>query len=694
MSTSIETTAIPAENKPTIALAIGLMVVILIMVLPVPSFVLDLGLTLSFALAVLIFTTTLFIQRPLDFSSFPTVLLGCLILRLSLNISSTKLIIGQGHTGTDAAGSVIQGFSMFVMGGNFFLGLVVFCVLLIVNFLVITKGAGRMAEVGARFALDAMPGKQLAIDSDVASGAITHEEAKERRRVEQEETTFFGSLDGASKFVKGDAIAGLMITLLNLIAGMSLGLGAHNLTVEDALSTYAILTVGDGLVSQIPAVIISIATALLLSKGGVSGSADQAVFKQLGYNSASLATVGGILTAFAFLPGLPFLPFIIGAICFWGAAYFKKVESGKSPLPESVETISPPEENVIGDLLDIDEIHLQFSPNLTPIVMDQMLGLDTRIVKIRRFVAEEYGFVLPPVRLTDDLTENGEYAINIQGNREASGNLEPDHILVILDEDNAFSVPGVDVTEPVYGAPSRWISPKAREEAESFGLTVVEPAEIIVTHLLETLTRNFSQLMTRRALRRMLDEFKSVSDPSKAKANARIIDEFIPEKAPIEYVQGIFKQLLEDGVPLRNIPMLLEAVAEAHALGAELDNAVELVRRKMAASFISRYLNADGVLPLIQISLEWEDIFSEHETTNLNGKTDVALTPELFNKLTSAIQHQVSETLTRSSNPVIVTFSNRRRFIQTLVRAKSISCPVLSYEEIDPRLKMSIIGKV
>ena len=277
--------------QPTVLLALALMAIIVMMILPMPSWVLDVGLAASFGIAILIFTNVLFIERPLDFSAFPTILLASLMLRLSLNVSSTKLIIGQGHTGTGAAGGVIEGFAMFVMGGSVYLGLVVFGVLLIVNFIVITKGAGRMAEVGARFALDGMPGKQLAIDSDMAAGAISHEDARTRRKIEQEETTFFGSLDGASKFVKGDAVAGLLITLLNLLVGLGIGVLGHDMPLDRAFETYAILTVGDGLVTQIPAVIISIATALLLAKGGMMGSVDRALIGQLGGFPAALATV-------------------------------------------------------------------------------------------------------------------------------------------------------------------------------------------------------------------------------------------------------------------------------------------------------------------------------------------------------------------------------------------------------------------
>ena len=332
--------SIRALYQPTVLLAMALMAVIAMMVLPMPAFVLDLGLAASFALAILIFTITLFIQRPLDFSSFPTVLLATLMLRLSLNVSSTKLIIGQGHTGTKAAGHVIEGFAMFIMGGSVFLGLVVFGVLLIVNFIVITKGAGRMAEVGARFALDGMPGKQLAIDSDMAAGAITHQEARERRRLEQEETTFFGSLDGAAKFVKGDAVAGLLITLLNLVMGLAMGVLVHGMPIREAFETYSILTVGDGLVTQIPAVIISIASAMLLSKGGLVGSTDRALMRQLGGYPTALATVAVLMTLFAFIPGLPFVPFLLGAGCLAAAAWIARQTQAReaaraAELPEA-----------------------------------------------------------------------------------------------------------------------------------------------------------------------------------------------------------------------------------------------------------------------------------------------------------------------------------------------------------------------
>ena len=380
----------------------ALMAVIAMMILPMPPWILDLGLAASFAIAILIFTITLFIQRPLDFSSFPTILLASLMLRLSLNVSSTKLIIGQGHTGTKAAGHVIEGFAMFIMGGSVFLGLVIFGVLLIVNFIVITKGAGRMAEVGARFALDGMPGKQLAIDSDMAAGAISHAEARERRRIEQEETTFFGSLDGASKFVKGDAIAGLLITLLNLVVGLAMGVLVHGMPVGDAFETYSILTVGDGLVTQIPAVIISIASAMLLSKGGLVGSTDRALIRQLGGYPTALGTCAVLMALFALIPGLPFVPFMLGAACLGVAGWYARTGPARGAGRGARPRPAAPAKKSLGDLLDVDEIHMEFAPNLVPVVMDEATGLDARIANMRNHIATEFGLILPEIRLTDN----------------------------------------------------------------------------------------------------------------------------------------------------------------------------------------------------------------------------------------------------------------------------------------------------
>jgi flagellar biosynthesis protein FlhA len=490
-----------------VLLALALMAIIVMMILPMPAWVLDMGLAASFALAILIFTITLFIERPLDFSSFPTVLLAALMLRLSLNVSSTKLIIGQGHTGPGAAGDVIEGFANFVMGGSVFLGLVVFGVLLIVNFMVITKGAARMAEVGARFALDGMPGKQLAIDSDMSAGAINHAEAKERREREQQETTFFGSLDGASKFVKGDAVAGLLITLLNLVMGLVMGVVVHGMPLASAFETYAILTVGDGLVTQIPAVIISIASALLLARGGTPGATDMALFAQIGRHPAALATVAVLMGLFALVPGLPFLPFILGGGVLGWLAYRRQQQARAEATPSVRSADAPPPAPALGDILDLDDVHVEFAPDLVGMVLDPGTGLDARIANMRTHVARVFGMVLPEIRLTDQPElPTGTYLIRIQGVEQVRGILHPDLVLALM-PDAAEALPdGKDVNEPVYGAPARWIARRDQDAAALNGATIVAPPEILATHLLEVLKQNFSRLLTLKSLRRLLSE--------------------------------------------------------------------------------------------------------------------------------------------------------------------------------------------
>ena len=681
--------------QPTVMLAVALMAVIVMMVLPVPTWVLDVGLAASFALAILIFTVTLFISRPLDFSSFPTILLASLMLRLSLNVSSTKLIIGDGHTGTHAAGDVIQGFAMFIMGGSVFLGLVVFGVLIIVNFIVITKGAGRMAEVGARFALDGMPGKQLAIDSDVAAGAITHEEAKERRRIEQEETTFFGSLDGASKFVKGDAIAGLLITLLNLIMGLAIGIIMHGMPVGQAFETYSILTVGDGLVSQIPAVIISIATALLLSKGGAIGSADEAIFDQLGKYPVALGTVAALLAVFALVPGLPFLPFLAGAAVLGVASYLAhKSQSAASALAQ-LETEVEPEapEKTLGDLLDLDDIHLEFSPNLVPTVLDDATGLDTRILNMRNHIAAVFGFIIPEIRMTDNVgLPTNTYTIRVQGVEVARNEIEPEKVLVLISENDEAVPPGKNVAEPVYGAPARWIDRKHQEDAAIHGLAVVAPTEVVATHLLEVIKQNFGKIFTRRALRKLLDEFVAVSEPKRAEANRRLLDEFVPDKLPVETLHAVLRLLLEERVSIRNLPLIMEAASDANGALNSVEAITEYVRKRIGFQLVSDIQEADGALPLIQLQPNWEELFNEFQISSTDGVDDIALPPDEFNRLAGAVAERISNAAKEGRFPALITSAKRRRFLQTVLRAKGIKNPVLSFDEIGPEAKPTLIG--
>jgi flagellar biosynthesis protein FlhA len=683
--------------RPTILLALALMAVIVMMILPVPAWMLDIGLAASFALAILIFTVTLFVERPLDFSAFPTVLLASLVLRLALNVSSTKLIIGEGHNGTAAAGEVIEGFAMFVMGGSVVLGLVIFCVLLIVNFVVITKGAARMAEVGARFALDGMPGKQLAIDSDMSAGAIDHAEAKARRERELAETTFFGSLDGASKFVKGDAIAGLLITLLNLVVGLAVGVLMHDMALGEAFTTYAILTVGDGLVTQIPAVITSIAAALLLARGGTTGSTDLALVTQLGRHPSALVTVAGLMALFALVPGLPFLPFMIGAVGLGAWAFLAGRRPSAEPDAARPEAAAarPSATPSIGDVLDLDDIHVEFAPDMVPMVLDPATGLDARIDNMRRHVAASFGVILPEMRLTDDPgLPPGTYVIRIQGVEQGRDRLRPDRVLALAAPGTLRDLPGEDVKEPVYGAAARWVDRSSSEAAALQGTTVVSPVEVLATHLLEVIKRNFPRLLGLKALRRLLDELTSLSDPRRAEANRRLIDELVPDRVPVDLLLAVLRLLLEERISIRNLPLILEAIAEVRTPGLSPESVAEHVRQRLSFQIVAGLRRPDGTVPLIQLSPEWERTFATYEVEGPSGRGDVALPPDEFNRLASSVAEKLSAAGEAGSYPAIVTTLRRRRFLRTVLAAKGITNPVLSFEELSGESRPALLGLV
>jgi len=678
--------------RPTVLLALALMGVIMMMILPVPAWVLDLGLALSFALAILMLTVTLFIERPLDFSAFPTILLASLMLRLSLNVSSTKLIIGQGHTGTDAAGHVIEGFASFVMEGNIILGLVVFVVLLIVNFMVITKGASRMAEVGARFALDGMPGRQMAIDSDMSAGAIDHTEARRRRETELEETTFFGSLDGASKFVKGDAVAGLLITLLNLVVGLINGIFVHGMDAADAFATYSFLTVGDGLVNQIPAVIISVAAALLLSRGGNKGSTDVSFFRQLGFYPGALLTVAVLMAIFAVVPGIPFIPFMLAAASLTGFAYLsaqRQREMAPVPVPEALG-LKP---KLMGDLLDFDDIHIEFAPNLVAMVLDPATGLEARINNMRTHIASNFGLVLQEIRLTDEMALlPGTYRIRLQGVERVKDRLVPDRVLALL-TDGVVAPEGIDVREPVYGAPARWIRPEHQEDAALAGLTVVSAAEVLATHLLEVMKTNLARLLSLRSLRRLLDDFVTLSDPVRSASNRRLLEELVPEKVPMDMLLTVLRLLLDERVSIRNLPLILEAISEARGLGTA-EAVCEHVRQRLGFQIVAELKREDGSIPIVQLAPEWERTFAAHQIENERGHRDVALPPEDFSRLANALAEKLNRAAENGTFPAVVTSTLRRRFLRTVVVARGLQAPVLSYEEIGVEARPALMGQV
>ncbi|MFU8825824.1 FHIPEP family type III secretion protein, partial [Yoonia sp.] len=566
------------------------------------------------------------------------------------------------------------------------------------NFVVINKGATRMAEVGARFALDAMPGKQLAIDSDMSAGAIDHSEAKERREREQAETTFFGSLDGASKFVKGDAIAGLLITALNLVMGLIIGVTMHGMPLGRAFETYAILTVGDGLVSQVPAVVISIASALLLARGGATGATDLALVAQLGRHPAALATVAVLMVLFALVPGLPFVPFIIGGAVLGSAAFMVARRTARQPVTDPVAEKASDQGSIpdsVGDMLDLDDIHVEFAPDLVDMVLDPGTGLDARIANMRNHVATSFGVLLPEIRLTDNAAlPSGFYVINIQGVEQVRDQLMPGQVLALLSDTPPPNLTGTSVKEPVYGAPARWIDVNQSEAATLYGLTTVQPAEVLATHLLEVVKRNFSRLLTFKALRRRLDEMVNLTDRSRGEANRKMLDELMPDKVPPDVLLSVLRLLLEERVSIRNLSLIIEATAEARQLYGTVDGITEHVRQRLGFQLVAALRRPDGTIPLIQLAPEWEDTFTSYEIRSERSSGDVALPPDRFNELADGISEKLGQAASAGAYAAVVTTMRRRRFLRTVLAAKGIMNPVLSFEEIGIDARPALVGLV
>ncbi|MEM0945102.1 MAG: FHIPEP family type III secretion protein, partial [Pseudomonadota bacterium] len=482
-----------------------------------------------------------------------------------------------------------------------------------------------------------------------------------------------------------------LITLLNLVMGLAIGILAHDMPVGEAFETYAILTVGDGLVNQIPAVIISIAAALLLSKGGVLGSTDQALLSQLGNFPGALLTVAGLMALFAFVPGLPVAPFLLGAVVLGASAWWvtsKAAAESSIPAP-------PPEspKKSVGDMLDLDEIHVEFAADMVPAVMDDATGLGNRITNMRNHIAGLYGVVIPEIRLTDDVgLPPGTYAIKVQGVEAARATLEMNRVMVLLTDESLTPPAGIDAQEPVYQAPARWIAPEAQEEAALAGFSVITPVEVVATHLLETVKENFGRLFSRRSLRKLLDEFVHVSDPDRAKANRRLLDEFVPDKVPVDLLQTVLRLLLEERVSVRNLPLILEAIAEAKLATAAPEVIAEHVRHRLGFQLVAELTEADGALPMIQLSPEWEELFTQHQVETEQGIADIALPPTEFNRLANSVADKVASASSQGRYPAIVAATRRRRFLKTVLAAKGIRNPVLSFEEIGPATKPALIG--
>jgi flagellar biosynthesis protein FlhA len=466
----------------------------------------------------------------------------------------------------------------------------------------------------------------------------------------------------------------------------------HDLDTATAFRTYTILTVGDGLVSQIPAVIISVAAALLLSKGSEKGAADVSFFAQLGRYPGALGTVAALMALFALVPGMPFLPFMLAAICLGGLALYQ-LRKATSPQVAPAPALEPVRPKSIGDVLDFDDIHIEFAPNLVAMVLDPVTGLDGRIANMRNHIATAFGFILPEIRLTDEASlPTGRYRIRLQGVERVADQLFPDRVLVLL-TDGVLAPEGLDVREPVYGAPARWVRPDQQEDAALSGLTVVSPTEVLATHMLEVLKSNLSRLLTLRGLRRLLDEFVKLSDPVRAEANRRLLDELLPDKVPLDLLHAVLRLLLDERVSIRNLPLILEAIAEARQLGTP-EAICEHVRQRLGFQIVAELKRADGTVPLIQLAPDWEKAFSTYQIDGDRGLRDIALPPELFSRLANGLTEKVNRAAETGVYPALVTSVARRRFLRTVVQAKGLHMPVLSYEEIGTEARPALLGQV
>ncbi len=679
-----------------IAMGIGVLLLLVMLLLPMPKVLLDLALAVSICFSVLILMTALFIRTPLEFTAFPAILLVATMLRLGLNVASTRLILSEGSTGTEAAGDIIEAFGNFVMQGNFVIGIIVFIILVIVNFVVITKGSGRIAEVAARFTLDAMPGKQMAIDADLSSGLITEEEARKRRKDLEDQSNFFGAMDGASKFVRGDAIAGILITSINLIGGMIIGVAQSNMAFGDAASTYSTLTIGDGLVSQIPALIVSLAAGLLVSKAGVEGEADKAVFGQLSANPAAMGMVGGTAIAVGLLPGMPLLPFLLlgggaGAIAWFSVqkrekASIQEVEDAAAAEAEATSEASQADAP-IEDTLHIDELKIELGYQLLPLINDlEGRRLTDQIKALRRNLAQETGFVLPSVRIVDNMQMAGEnYAIKVKEMDAGDGILKPSHILAMDPTGAQVELPGEHVKEPAFGLPATWIEEGLREEATFRGYTLVDPAAVLVTHLTEILRENMADLLsyseTEKLLNGLPDEHK------------KLLDDITPNQVTRAGIQRVLQNLLKERVSIRDLPAIIEGIAEASGATQNLDAITEHVRTRLSRQICYANRGPDGVLPVLSLSPQWEQTFAE-ALMGEGERRQLALAPTKLRDFVALVRDGFDRAGQAGDVPVLLTSPQIRPYVRSLAERFRPQTTVISQNEIHPSARLKTVGQI
>ncbi|WP_224703427.1 flagellar biosynthesis protein FlhA [Devosia aquimaris] len=684
-----------------IALAAGVMGLIVILIVPMPAILLDGLLAVSIVFSVMILMTALFIQKPLEFSSFPTVLLIATMLRLGLNLATTRLILGEGHTGTQAAGHVIEAFGHFVMRGNFVIGVVVFAILVIVNFIVITKGSGRIAEVAARFNLDAMPGKQMAIDADLSAGLIDEDTAKRRRAELEGESAFFGNMDGASKFVRGDAIAGLIITFINVIAGIFIGMMQEGLSVQEAGNVYTLLTIGDGLVSQIPALIVSTAAGILVSKSGVTGSADKALSAQFTGYPRALGMSSAVMGLLAFLPGMPIIPFlaISGLVGYvgWRSARTKDEKRldaaasdlGKAAAQGAGAKQAAPEEQPITDSLRIDELKLELGYGLLSLVKEDENGSDRlteQIKALRRQLATELGFVMPPVRILDNMQlEPNAYKVRIKEVEAGAGEIYANQLMVMDPYGNKIDLPGHHTTEPTFGLPATWIEPALRDEAELRGLSIIDPSTVISTHLTEVLKANVSDLLSYANVQSLLSGLP--------KEQQKLVEDIVPGMISVSGVQRVLQTLLNERISIRDLSTILEGIAEVAGPGRSVQIIAEHVRSRLARQLCAANLGPDGNLPLLTLGPQWERDFAEAMVGEGDNR-HLAMAPSRLQQFIGAVQTAYERAAQMGELPVLITSPGIRPHVRAIIERFRPQTVVMSQNEVHPRIRLKTVGSV
>ena len=668
-----------------VGLALGVVALLSVLILPLPTLLLDLGLALSITASVLVLMVALFLQRPLDFTSFPTLLLLTTLLRLSLNVATTRLILSHGNEGPLAAGHVVAAFGGFLMGGDVVIGLILFSILLVVNFMVITKGSGRIAEVAARFSLDAMPGKQMAIDADLSAGLIDEKQARRRRKELEEESGFYGAMDGAAKFVRGDAIAALIITGINILGGLAIGVVRHGMAFGDAAATFTTLTAGDGLVSQIPALLVSTAAGIVVTKGGMEGTADAALMRQLGGNPKPLAMAAGAAGVLALMPGLPTLPFLALAGLAGGGAWLR--HKNPPPLADLDPPPPAPGEPPIADALRMDMLRVELGYGLLALAGGDTPRLTDQIKGLRRAIAAEMGFVLPPVRIQDNMQLPADgYVIRIKEIEAGKGELRPTMLLAMDPKGGTPPLAGEPTKEPAFGLPALWIAQETRDEAVFLGCTVVDPPSVLTTHLTEVVRENVAELLSYAETQKLLDELP--------REQHKLVADLVPAQITVGGVQRVLQMLLAERVSIRDLPTILEGIQVAcGAANRVIPAIVAHVRARLARQLSDSYTSGAGYIPLVTLSPEWEAAFAE----SLAGPPEdrqLAMAPTRLQEFMQRMRLVFDAAAAGGETPVLLTSGTIRFHVRAIVERIRPNTPVLAQAEIFPRARIRTVGTI